>query len=150
MSGTLTKSRTLSSTRPVAIRNLGQLSGKKDKIGLQGSAFVSYWWDIRPSLHRRLSGSRSLLCLLLNLLEETSKVESFENRLSRLPRLASLSRIINHCRGRGRVLIRRCLIKLLRLSRITRMLITKLPMRREWSVRKWRRLMGRRNDDLLC
>jgi len=133
-----------------AICDLGQLSGKEDKIGLQRSPLVFYWWDIRTSFRRRLPGSGSLLRLLFDLLKEASKVESFENSLSCLPRLASLSRIINHRRSSGRILIRRCLFELLLLSRIAGMLVIKLSVGREGNVCKWRGLVGRGDDDLLC
>jgi hypothetical protein len=149
-SRTLTESHVPSLACVTAICDLGQLSGEKDKIGLQGSPFVFYWWNIRTSLHRSLPSSGNLLRLLFDLLKEASKIESFENSLGCLPRLASLSRIINHCRSSGRILIRRCLFALLLLSRIAGMLVIKLSMGREGNVCKWRGLMGRGDNNLLC
>jgi len=128
------------------IANLGQLGSKEDQIRLQNSTFAFYWRVVWTSLHRRLCSCSSLLRLMFNLFKKTSKVESFENSLSRLPRLTPLSRIVNYCRS---ILIRRSLFECLLLSRVTGMLVIKLSVRRERNVGKRRGLMRRGNDNLL-
>lgn len=137
-----------SSTCAVPIGNLSQPGSKENKIGLQGCPFVFYRRNIRRALPRRLRSGGSLLRLLFHLLKETPKVESFENSLSRLPRLASLSRIVNHCRGSGRILIRVRLFGPLLLSVIAGMLVVKMPVRRGRNVRERRGLMSG-DDNLL-